>query len=260
MLLSVVEAPYRGPRSRPSGGSVSEEKRIFRPQRILVAEDNPVNQRLALRILEKSGHTVEIVSNGRQAVDRVAAERFDVVLMDVQMPEMDGVEATATIRKREQASGEHVPIIALTAHAMSGDREFCLSAGMDAYVTKPINAAELLHAIDALGGGDSMLPPPTTTQLARMAVFDSALVLSQVEGDIVTVCEIIDLFLESVPTGSRSAGPLQRRTDGGWNEPDMHSKALLETSAPTLFSIVPLNSKPWASISISKERHDSSPV
>jgi PAS domain S-box-containing protein len=111
--------------------------------RILVAEDNPVNQRLITRLLEKRGHRVVIAPDGKQAVLALDKEAFDLVFMDVQMPEMDGLEATAAIRQKEIASGEHQPIIALTAHAMKGDAEKCLAAGMDGYLSKPIRPQEL---------------------------------------------------------------------------------------------------------------------
>ena len=119
---------------------------------ILLAEDNPVNQKVAVRVLEKRGHTVVVVADGRQALAAWERESFDVVLMDVQMPEMDGLEATAEFRRRERAGTlpGHVPIIALTAHAMKGDRERCLAAGMDDYVPKPINADLLSAAIERL--------------------------------------------------------------------------------------------------------------
>ena len=111
--------------------------------RILLAEDNPVNQRLALRLLEKRGHQVTLAGNGREALGEIEKRSFDLVLMDLQMPEMDGFEATAAIREREKGSAAHLPVIALTAHALQGDRERCLEAGMDGYLAKPIRAAEL---------------------------------------------------------------------------------------------------------------------
>jgi signal transduction histidine kinase/DNA-binding response OmpR family regulator/ligand-binding sensor domain-containing protein len=121
-----------------------------RPLRILLAEDNIVNQKLASRLLEKHGHNVVIAANGRQALQRLENEEFDLVLMDVQMPEMDGFETTAMIRKMEEATGAHLPIVAMTAHAMQGDKERCLAAGMDGYLSKPLNVNELLVVVQAV--------------------------------------------------------------------------------------------------------------
>ena len=118
--------------------------------RVLLAEDNFVNQTLAVRLLEKRGYHVTVTSDGRAAVEAAETNQFDIVLMDVQMPGMDGFEATAAIRAREKTTGEHIPIIALTAHALKGDQEQCLSAGMDAYVPKPIRAVELISMIEKL--------------------------------------------------------------------------------------------------------------
>jgi PAS domain S-box-containing protein len=115
---------------------------------VLLAEDNPVNQRLAQRLLEKHGHMVEIARNGREALALLEAQHFDLVLMDVQMPEMDGFEATEAVRKKEIRTGGHMPIIAMTAHAMKGDEERCLEAGMDGYVPKPVTAEQLFGAIE----------------------------------------------------------------------------------------------------------------
>ncbi|HEY3742596.1 MAG TPA: response regulator [Bryobacteraceae bacterium] len=117
--------------------------------RILLTEDNAVNQRLALRLLEKEGHTIVVADDGAKALRACEESTFDLILMDVQMPVMDGLEATAAIRKIEQITGQHVPIIAMTAHAMAGDRMRFLQAGMDGYVSKPIRLQELLKAIDA---------------------------------------------------------------------------------------------------------------
>jgi len=124
-----------------------------RSLRILVAEDNPVNQKVSARLLENRGHSVVIVRNGREALEALTEQvsgSFDLVLMDVQMPEMDGMEATRSIRQMEQSSGAHVPIIAMTAHSMIGDKERCLAAGMDGYASKPIQMKELLATIDRL--------------------------------------------------------------------------------------------------------------
>ena len=117
---------------------------------ILVAEDNRVNQTLAQRLLEKRGHTVVLVETGRAAVEAVEKQTFDLVLMDVQMPEMDGLEATAAIRQREKSGGKHRPIIAMTANAMIGDKEHCLQAGMDGYVAKPLSVKDLFGVMEAV--------------------------------------------------------------------------------------------------------------
>ncbi len=116
-------------------------------RRILLAEDNAVNQRIARHILENAGHQVVIAANGKEAIGALERQAFDLVLMDVQMPEMDGLEAAAAIRQREKASGRHIPIVAMTAHAMTGDRERCLACGMDGYITKPIRRQELLKVV-----------------------------------------------------------------------------------------------------------------
>ena len=118
--------------------------------KILLAEDNIVNQKLALKMLEKHGHHVSVASNGLEAIEVLTRERFDLILMDIQMPEMDGLEATRRIRDREKHEGGHIPIVAMTAHAMKGDRERCLAAGMDDYVPKPIQASELFAVIERL--------------------------------------------------------------------------------------------------------------
>ncbi|HEX5230558.1 MAG TPA: response regulator [Bryobacteraceae bacterium] len=117
--------------------------------RILLAEDNPVNQRLMKSLLEKHGHTVVLAANGREVLDALVRDQFELILMDVQMPEMDGLEATRAIRQQERRTMSHVPIVAITAHAMQGDREKCIAAGVDAYLTKPIQPANLLEMVQA---------------------------------------------------------------------------------------------------------------
>jgi CheY-like chemotaxis protein len=131
--------------------------------RILLAEDNLINQRLATRLLEKRGHKVEVTATGREALDRVSNGRYDVVLMDVQMPDMDGLQATSLIRERETRIGLHTPIIALTAHTMQGDRERCLNAGMDNFITKPVNAEELIAIVEATAAAFAAKAPEITS-------------------------------------------------------------------------------------------------
>jgi len=121
---------------------------------ILLAEDNLVNQKVAQKLLEKEGHSVVIANNGREAVEKYDAEHFDLILMDVQMPEMDGFEATAEIRALEQGTPRHIPILALTAHAMKGYSEKCLEAGMDGYVSKPFNIKNLVEQLHGLSLSD----------------------------------------------------------------------------------------------------------
>jgi two-component system, sensor histidine kinase and response regulator len=129
-----------------------------RPLHILLAEDNAVNQLVASRLLEKQGHSVTLVTDGRRAVEEFEKTAFDLILMDVQMPEMDGYEATAAIRARENGRSR-TPILALTAHAMSGDRERCLQAGMDGFISKPIQLLALTDAIMDVCGLQSGLIP-----------------------------------------------------------------------------------------------------
>jgi signal transduction histidine kinase/CheY-like chemotaxis protein len=142
-------------RLSPRPTSQPTEQSTRQRLRILLAEDNPVNQTLAVRLLERRGHTVVTVDNGQKALAALAQDSFDVVLMDVQMPIMDGLEATAAIRAEEEKRGTHMPIIAMTAHAMIGDRDHGLAAGMDDYLVKPIKPADLYAAIDRLLAGAS---------------------------------------------------------------------------------------------------------
>lgn len=118
--------------------------------KVLLTEDNPVNQLTATTMLKKLGHQVDVANNGLEALEQLAGNDYDVVFMDVQMPEMDGMTATARIREDEKTSGKHIPIIAMTAHAMQGDREKCLEGGMDEYVSKPIRRKDLKAVIERI--------------------------------------------------------------------------------------------------------------
>ncbi len=126
----------------------------LQPLRILLVEDNLINQKVASLMLKKKGHVVVTVNNGREAIETLADQDFDAVLMDVQMPEMDGLQATAAIRAGEEGTDRHLPILAVTAQAMQGDREHFLGAGMDGYLSKPIQSAQLLQALaDVISAG-----------------------------------------------------------------------------------------------------------
>jgi two-component system sensor histidine kinase/response regulator len=145
--------------SRPEGSEQHDDRLVTRYSlhedrrhlRILLAEDNEVNQLLTVRLLEKRGHTVVVAETGKAALSALEKQIFDIVLMDVQMPEMDGLKATIAIREGEKMSGNHIPIIAMTAHAMASDKENCLEAGMDGYLSKPLQAKDLFAAVESLG-------------------------------------------------------------------------------------------------------------
>jgi PAS domain S-box-containing protein len=160
--------------------------------RVLLAEDNPVNRELAMTVLQKLGHAVVTVGNGREVLHSWQRGRFDLILMDVQMPLVDGLEATGQIRRQEQKTGGHVPIIGLTAHAMKGDREKGLAAGMDEYLTKPLQLQDLARAIEKWkpkNGG----PAPASPR------FDPEALLKALDGDQAAVRRLVALFLESTP-------------------------------------------------------------
>jgi CheY-like chemotaxis protein len=164
---------------------------------VLLAEDNLVNQRLAIRLLEKAGHTAVVAGNGKEALAALARQPFDLVLMDVEMPEMGGFEATAAIRAREKTTGAHVPIIAMTAHALKGDRERCLAAGMDDYVPKPIQAQELRQAIAAVVPPEA--PAAASAANSEERVIDPAAALERVGGDRELLAELFQVFADQCP-------------------------------------------------------------
>jgi two-component system, sensor histidine kinase and response regulator len=163
------------------------------PLRVLLAEDNVVNQRVAMSLMTKAGHTVVLASNCRAALAALDAAEFDLVLMDMQMPEMSGGEAIAAIREGERQTGAHLPIIALTAHALNGDRERCLAAGADDYIAKPIVPAALHDRIAAVMLGARPLPAPIFDQIRASAL------LARVGGDPLLFRDVIDLFLDDCP-------------------------------------------------------------
>jgi signal transduction histidine kinase/CheY-like chemotaxis protein len=204
LLDAILTALGRPPAERhePAAPPVPQEGR--RGLRVLLAEDNAVNQTLAVILLQKEGHRVVVAGNGREALDALDRQPFDLVLMDVQMPELDGLEATAALRRKERATGTHVPVIAMTAHAMKGDRERCLQAGMDGYVSKPIQPQELWEAIGFLvpvsrTRAAAEAPPAPAAGLTAGDVFDREAVLKRVGGSTELLQEIVKLFLDECP-------------------------------------------------------------
>jgi PAS domain S-box-containing protein len=178
------------------------EKPVGRPLNILVSEDNPVNQKLAIRLLEKAGHRVTLAGTGREALaawENAGIPGFDIVLMDIQMPEMDGMEATAAIRQREKNSGRHVPILAMTAHAMRGDKERCLASGMDGYISKPIQPVELFAEIERCVAASPGSGAMTKNSQEPDEQIDRVALLERVDGDQELLAEMIRLFQEDAP-------------------------------------------------------------
>ncbi|HEV8701170.1 MAG TPA: response regulator [Candidatus Polarisedimenticolia bacterium] len=169
--------------------------------RILLVEDNAVNRAVAVRMLERRGQTVTIARHGREALDILKSNTFDVALMDLQMPEMGGLEATAAIRALERGSGRHLPIIAMTAHAMKGDREECLAAGMDGYVSKPIQPERVFEVLDAVVAARSAQPAaaPARGAAPGRSLVDRDALMSRLDGDTRLLSEIVELFLRSSP-------------------------------------------------------------
>ena len=200
-LFEAVSLALSRTKKLPSARVPDEPSRgNFGPLRILLAEDNLVNQRLTALLLEKRGHHVTIASNGNHAIAAMERAEFDVVLMDVQMPELNGLEATKTIRRKEMmGSGRHVPIIAMTAHAMKGDRDACLAAGMDGYLSKPIRASDLFKAIEDLLAGRHQTPVVRPAPGPAGTPFDEAAVLARLDGDHQLLAELIETFLAECP-------------------------------------------------------------
>ncbi|HEX3654586.1 MAG TPA: response regulator [Pirellulales bacterium] len=188
---------------------------------LLLAEDNAINPRVAVRLLEKRGHSVVVCRNGREALAALEREPFDAILLDVQMPELDGLETTAAIRDRERVDGGHLPIIAMTAHAMKGDREQCFEAGMDGYVAKPLEPHKLFETLESLLPANQLAESPAAPRAAEPAaqpagrlpptgagshpptnslpIFDEDAALGRVEGDRGLLGELIDIFLKQCP-------------------------------------------------------------
>ncbi len=209
-------------------------------RRILVAEDNPVNQQLVVKLLEKQGHTVVVANNGREALDQLEKAGlgvFDAVLMDVQMPQMDGMEATAEIRRRERKSGTHIPILAMTAHAMIGDRERCIAGGMDGYVSKPISLPLMNAEIDRVLSAQPTKGLESIAEIQGSAInkqepaFNIEELRARLDGNDELLGELAQLFLDDAPRQIREIRDAQVKSDAARLEFTAHT---LKGSASTL--------------------------
>ena len=209
-IVTALHVPGR-PKKRPSMTRV-RALGAKRTLRILVAEDNPVNQQLALHLLERRGHSAIVAENGREALAAIEKNTFDLVLMDVQMPEMGGLEATRAIREKEKSTGKHLPIVAMTAHAMQGDRERCLEAGMDGYLAKPLDPKIFLQVVEgtALPWGTSETEPST---LKSEQIVDNSTLLARFGGDRKLVFKLVNAFRKDCPRMIATIGSAIRARD-----------------------------------------------
>jgi PAS domain S-box-containing protein len=201
----------------PEPGFERVGARLLRPLHVLVAEDNPVNRKLVTTLLRKRGHVVRAVENGREAVDAIEASAnapFDLVLMDIQMPEMSGFEAAQAVREREKGGDRRLPLIALTAHAMQGDRERCLAAGMDGYLAKPIDVEELIATVERFGGPEPPAPAVQRTAQVTDLVFDQRAALEYSGGDRGLLQEVIEIFRADCPRALRCIDQALKQQDG----------------------------------------------
>ena len=206
--------------STRSGATPGRIRHTLRALNVLLVEDNLVNQRVAQGLLQRRGHKVTVAQNGAEALDWLSREAFELVLMDLQMPVMGGIEATLAIRERERTAGGHIRIVAMTAHAMASDRERCLEAGMDGYLSKPINPTDLFNAVE----NGHIRETATATIDAPSDVFDRHALLYRLFGDADLMDEVIRTFLHDLPARLVS---IKAAIDAGNAE-------LLRTAAHTL--------------------------
>ncbi len=198
---AIVRCPGLAAQGKAPGTSASRVTSLprTRPLRILLAEDNLVNQKLAIGVLKKLGHEVAVASTGREAVSHCQTNEFDVVLMDVQMPEMDGLEASKIIRAEESGTNRRIPIIAVTAHAMKGDRERCLEVGMDDYISKPIRIKEIAAKLAAIFGGTAPEDANKSVSTRDEGMIDWSAALETVGDDRKLLHEVVEALLEDSP-------------------------------------------------------------
>jgi len=211
MLDAAAPEPIPSGASAPGDPAEEPSPPTAGTLRILLAEDNIVNQKVAVCMLRRMGHVPTVVGDGRAAVEAWMASAFDLILMDVQMPEMDGFEAVAAIRAEEARAGAHTPIVALTAHAMKGDRERCLAAGFDDYLTKPIRSDDFRAAIGRLADAAPAAPGESAT--GPSAEFDQEAALEGLGGDEQLLVEVVGLFLDDCPRLLAETGSAIGRAD-----------------------------------------------
>ena len=200
-LLDAIVTVLSGPRAKTRALSRTSRRigKARQALRILIAEDNPVNQELVLELLRQRGHTAAVAADGAKALAALEKERFDAVLMDVQMPNLSGLEATRAIREREKSTGRHLPIIAMTAHAMKGDRESCLEAGMDGYVAKPIEAAGLFAAVEDLVSRPAGVRGSDREEKPAAGGLDREALVARFGGDPNLLRRLADVFRNDCP-------------------------------------------------------------
>ncbi len=201
MLLDTLMTVLKGPLLNRK--SFEQVKALPKSMSILVAEDTPANQKVIRAILEKRGHRVQIANNGREAVDQIRQRRFDVVLMDVQMPTMDGLQATQTIRNLSDATQAEIPIVAMTAHARREDRRKCLASGMDAYIAKPIDAGKLIQLVENVERREEDYRASETWESDFMPLSTTVINLESAKarmgGNETLVVDLARFFLEDAP-------------------------------------------------------------
>jgi two-component system, sensor histidine kinase and response regulator len=201
-LIRVIGSKEHPEQDQPiSNLSLANRLEPFRKLRVLLAEDNSVNRLLATRLLEKRGHFVKVTGNGREALDALAKDQYDLILMDVQMPEMDGIAATIALRAMEKESETHQLVVALTAMVIKGDREKCMAAGMDGYISKPIRQHELDEILDSVSAN---LPAPQLNETSKIVParewVDAADLMERIGGDVEFLAELTELFRMQYPT------------------------------------------------------------
>jgi two-component system sensor histidine kinase/response regulator len=239
-IMRVLSANGRsGERNMVTRSSIQEASGRRRLLNILLAEDNAVNQKLAIRLLEKRGHRVTVAGNGLQALAELEKGPFDLVLMDVQMPEMDGLEATTLLRERERFSGEHQPVVAMTALAMKGDRDRCITVGMDGYLSKPISPRDLDDVLDSC----QARVDPAEVMVAAADIEDGPIcakdLFERIDGDRTFLAELLELLREDSPEQIRAARDAVSNQDAAALQRAGHALrgALANLAAPTAASL-----------------------